>query len=373
MKGTKLDMKINSNSSNKQKRIPVWGLVVTDIILAAISIGVFMLFDYILPNSSDNTGVVVSNIDKNQSNTFSLPEGDEENDVITEDENSGNESEVSSSKERGVGGSGRSNTNTSEISSDLDSAETLASTDKTITNLQNYNNDNINLTLDKVEVGSGSSKVTYYVADVYTTSVEYLKTAFANGTYGKNIRESVVDMATDNNSVLAISGDYYGNTETGIVIRNGVLYRDAVSDTDICVLYTDGTMKTYSPSEFDADQVIDDGAWQAWSFGPSLLDGNGGVLSSFNTTSYINGDNPRCAIGYVEEGHYIFVVVDGRDEGYSAGVTLSELAGIMSDLGCVTAYNLDGGKSSAMVFGDDYVSQPADGGRTISDIIYIGE
>lgn len=45
----------------------------------------------------------------------------------------------------------------------------------------------------------------------------------------------------------------------------------------------------------------------------------------------------------------------------------------MSSLGCNVAYNLDGGKSSAMVYEGEYVNQPADGGRTISDIIYIGD
>jgi exopolysaccharide biosynthesis protein len=180
-------------------------------------------------------------------------------------------------------------------------------------------------------------------------------------------------MAEENNALLAISGDYYGNGEDGVVIRNGVLYRSDVNEADVCVLFSNGTMKTYSPEDFDADEVIAEGAWQAWTFGPQLLDGSGNILSSFNTTSYINGTNPRCAMGYVSEGHYVFVVVDGRDEGYSKGVTLSELAQIMADTGCKTAYNLDGGKSAAMVYNGDYVNQPADGGRAISDIIYIGE
>ncbi|MDF2486836.1 MAG: hypothetical protein K0R46_3004, partial [Herbinix sp.] len=139
------------------------------------------------------------------------------------------------------------------------------------------------------------------------------------------------------------------------------------------VLFTDGTMKTYSPEEFDASEVIDQGAWQAWTFGPELLDGDGHILASFNTTSYLNSTNPRGAIGYVEPGHYKFVVVDGRDKGYSKGVTLSELAQIMVNEGSKTAYNLDGGKSAAMVYDGSYVNQPAQGGRTISDIIYIGE
>jgi exopolysaccharide biosynthesis protein len=180
-------------------------------------------------------------------------------------------------------------------------------------------------------------------------------------------------MAIENKALLAISGDYYGNSEISVVIRNGVLYRSSGNDADVCVLFTDGTMKTYSPEAFDADKLIDQGAWQAWTFGPALLDGNGNILDSFNTTDYIYSENPRCSIGYVAPGHYKFVVVDGRNPGYSKGASLNELAQIMVDEGCMTAYNLDGGKSASMVYDGAYVNQPAQGGRNISDIIYLGE
>ena len=45
----------------------------------------------------------------------------------------------------------------------------------------------------------------------------------------------------------------------------------------------------------------------------------------------------------------------------------------MEDLGCVSAYNLDGGQSSMMWFGGDLVSTPYRGGRRIGDIVLIKE
>jgi exopolysaccharide biosynthesis protein len=64
---------------------------------------------------------------------------------------------------------------------------------------------------------------------------------------------------------------------------------------------------------------------------------------------------------------------DGRDTGYSAGVTMTELAEIMQGLGATTAYNLDGGGSATMVFGGDVVNSPSEGNeRGVSDILYIG-
>jgi exopolysaccharide biosynthesis protein len=69
----------------------------------------------------------------------------------------------------------------------------------------------------------------------------------------------------------------------------------------------------------------------------------------------------------------VFVVVDGRNPGYSKGVTMSEFAQIFKDLGCTTAYNLDGGGSSTMYFLGNMVNNPLgkDNERRISDILYI--
>ena len=67
-----------------------------------------------------------------------------------------------------------------------------------------------------------------------------------------------------------------------------------------------------------------------------------------------------------------FVVVDGRAEGYSRGVTMTELAEIMISLGAETAYNVDGGGSSTMYFDGEVINQPSNGGeRGTSDILYI--
>ena len=68
----------------------------------------------------------------------------------------------------------------------------------------------------------------------------------------------------------------------------------------------------------------------------------------------------------------MLVVVDGREEGYSRGVTMSGLAQIMVDLGCRVAYNLDGGGSSAMYWNGRIVNRPPNGGeRATSDILYV--
>ena len=139
---------------------------------------------------------------------------------------------------------------------------------------------------------------------------------------------------------------------------------------DVCVLFLDGTMKTYTADTFDADAVLAQGAWQAWTFEPVLLDGTGRIMPSYNTSSYIKDNiHPRSAIGYIAPGHYVFVVEDGRQEGYSAGVTLDELAEVLREQGCIDGYNLDGGRSSVMLWDGVIAYHPDAGGRKLSDII----
>ena len=78
----------------------------------------------------------------------------------------------------------------------------------------------------------------------------------------------------------------------------------------------------------------------------------------------------------IGELHYLFVVSDGRTE-ESEGLSLYELAAFLRDKGAQTAYNLDGGGSSTMVFEGRVVNNPTSGGRgtkerSVSDIVYVG-
>lgn len=228
-----------------------------------------------------------------------------------------------------------------------------------------YRSADINVTLTKVQ----ENGVTYYLQDIYVRNIRNIQSAFANDTYGKAVTSSVLDMALSNQAIGAINGDYYGVENSGVVIRNGILYR-AEADSDVLVLYLDGSMEVIGEEEFQADTVMAEGAYQAWCFGPSLMK-DGEAIESFRSS--ISGVNPRTMIGYYEPGHYGFVTVDGRQKGYSVGMTLSQLAELGETLGFVEAYNLDGGKTSTMTFGDRIANQPVSGGRKTSDIIFITE
>jgi exopolysaccharide biosynthesis protein len=240
-------------------------------------------------------------------------------------------------------------------------------TDSVVVTENSYTSPDIAVSVEKVEEGS----LTYYVADIYVRDITCFRTALAGETYGSGFRDSIGDMAALNNALLAVNGDYYGNTSEGVVIRNGVIYRANATNCDVCVLYYDGRMKVMPGSSFSVEEAIADGAWQAWTFGPALLDTDGSVLMEFASTNRIISANPRTAIGYYEPGHYCLVVVDGRGE--SSGITLPQLSKLFYNLGCTAAYNLDGGNSSVMVWGDEVINNPSGGGRESSDALLIAE
>ena len=240
-------------------------------------------------------------------------------------------------------------------------------TDSVTVTENSYTSPDISITVDEVN----EENLTYYVADIYVRNIDCFRTALAGDTYGSGFRDSIEDMAVLNNALLAVNGDYYGNTTEGVVIRNGVIYRANPTNCDVCVLYYDGSMKVMPGSSFSVEEAVEDGAWQAWTFGPALLDAGGNPITAFASTSRITNANPRTAIGYYEPGHYCLVVVDGRGE--SSGISLPRLSRLFDTLGCNAAYNLDGGNSSIMVWGNEVINNPSGGGRESSDALLIAE
>ncbi len=244
----------------------------------------------------------------------------------------------------------------------------------------NYEGNGIKIAISKVSKNSGGGTFVYYVADVVLSDASQLKSAFAKNQFGTNIIEYTSKIASENNAIFAINGDYYGFRDDGIVIRNGVVYRDKPARTGLAI-YKDGSMKVYDETQTSAQELLDDGVWNTLSFGPAILVDSqipSGIESVEVDTNFgnhsIQGNQPRTGIGIIEPNHFVFIVVDGRSKNYSVGVTLTEFAQIFKDLCCTQAYNLDGGGSSTMYFNGRVVNNPLGKNkeRGVSDILYIG-
>lgn len=235
-----------------------------------------------------------------------------------------------------------------------------------------YSDSNTSITLKQYRAYDSN----IYVADVTVSDASALKTALANNTYGRNITDTTSNMAEDNNAVLTINGDYYGARQSGYVIRNGNLYRNTSGNRDALVIKQNGEFEFVSEGETSVEELLQNGAYQVLSFGPVLLKDGEISVGENDEVGMAMASNPRTAIGYLGNNHYVFVVSDGRTS-ESAGLSLYELASFMKELGVADAYNLDGGGSSTMVFKGEIINNPTTNGhsnqeRSVSDIIYIG-
>lgn len=236
-----------------------------------------------------------------------------------------------------------------------------------------YEDDNISISLNTIE----EYNTTIYIADIVLNDNKYLKTAFANNSYGKNVTATTSETARNNNAILAINGDYYGVQKTGYVLKNYTAYRNiSAGNKEDLVLYGDGTFEIINESETTLEELVKKGAKDLLSFGPALILNGNIVVSENEEVGKAMASNPRTAIGIIDKNHYVFVVSDGRTS-ESVGLSLYELACIMKDYGVKVLYNLDGGGSSAMYFNGNLINKPTTNGRNIkerevSDIVYIG-
>ncbi|MCQ6562350.1 phosphodiester glycosidase family protein [Paenibacillus mendelii] len=178
-----------------------------------------------------------------------------------------------------------------------------------------------------------------------------------------------------------MNGDYYGFRSNGVVIRNGTVYRDDPARDELA-LFEDGTMQSFDERQTSSSSLLEQGATNTFSFGPVLVK-NGEVIDNFDhveiDTNFgnrsIQRSNPRTGIGMIAPNHFLFIVVDGRMENYSRGMTLAEFAQLFKELGAAEAYNLDRGDSSTMYFMGRVVNNTLGKNRErgTSDILYIPE
>ena len=215
----------------------------------------------------------------------------------------------------------------------------------------------------------------YYMADVYFKDMEALRSGAAKSWKQRWDNDMLVDVAKKYDAVFAVSGDFTLTRKKGLVTRNGeVLQSNHDTARDVGVIYKDGRMETFTAQNTPAEQIMSDPeVWQILGFGPELLDENGQPKTAFNDPNKVGRANIRNAVGYFEPGHFCFVYVQPyktrRDD---TCLDMASLSQLMYSLGCVRAYNLDGGGTAGMYFNGKLVSDKGLGPtRKLHDIYYI--
>ena len=77
-------------------------------------------------------------------------------------------------------------------------------------------------------------------------------------------------------------------------------------------------------------------------------------------TSLLAPRHPRTAVGQTADGRILLVAVDGRQSGYSVGMTTFEMAQTLVRLGAVRGMQLDGGGSTTLAFDGKILNRPSD-------------
>lgn len=232
-----------------------------------------------------------------------------------------------------------------------------------------------------------SPKLTYYIADIICGEGEAMRTYTYNEERPGRTNGRPEDMAKEHKAVYAQSGDFYSyrishDQTVGIIIRDGKilnkktykrLTKPNLPDLSNLALFPDGRLTVHRYNEFTAQDYIDQGATDVLAFGPILIkDGeiNGDVYTNFKY------EEPRNALGVIEPGHYVGMLVEGRMN-HSDGCGLRFMAEKLKELGCTDAMNLDGGGTAAMVFMGESVQMGNDGSvrsseRAVPDILAVG-
>lgn len=117
-----------------------------------------------------------------------------------------------------------------------------------------------------------------------------------------------------------------------------------------------------------------EGVVHAFTAGPLLVEGGKPVLEAGaeGFTGNVFNPNPRSAMGVTPDKKILLVVVDGRQPGYSVGLTFEELAFLMVKLGAQVAVGLDGGGSSQLWVKGKIVNRPSEGSpRAVNNAILV--
>ena len=140
------------------------------------------------------------------------------------------------------------------------------------------------ITITKSTEGSGNNAVVSFAAEIKLNAMTLLRGAFANNKFGQNIIDMPSNIAAQHNGIWAINGDYYGFRDTGIVIRNGVAYRDSGAREGLA-FYQDGSVKLYDETGTNAQQLLNEGVWNTLSFGTQRLSAASIRLRSIPTSA----------------------------------------------------------------------------------------
>lgn len=214
-----------------------------------------------------------------------------------------------------------------------------------------------------------------FIAYVKIATPSQIRTAIAGDKISSTRSNETSKIAQNYNAIVAMNGDAYMKWKTGYVVRQGEVYRE-VPSAKMDLMFIDEMGDFHLFLRGKDTQEVEIAAFKeeheimnAFYFGPALV--IDGVKCEIPADYQWNPDGlePRAGIAQLDMLTYMLVVVNGRTKA-SDGVTISQFADIMAELGAEQAYNLDGGNSATMVFNGEVYNDKPQAERSIYDIVY---
>ena len=227
----------------------------------------------------------------------------------------------------------------------------------------------------------------WFETDIRTRGEERFRTVMTDPEHPGRKYRYPYDIARDEGFVLGFSDDFYAERMSkkqtvGIIIREGQIlskktYTKRYSylpNLAMMIQYPDGVLEVCECTEYTAEDLIEKGALNVFSFGPILIR-DGEINEQMYTSSY-RSIEPRHALGMIEPGHYFLLSVQGRRND-SKGTMLQRVAEMMKEHGVTQALNLDGGNTMALMFRGRMLNKEAvyknnKFVRTVTSLIGIG-
>ena len=243
-----------------------------------------------------------------------------------------------------------------------------------------YEDESISVRMETIEE---NKRLQWRVAWVNIASPTQLRTNFystSKKTDQENIRNNkgygfVTKMAAENNAIVAMNGSAFTRDAKlhSFEVRMGIVREKKPNNkVDILIIDEKGDFHVFVKSEGAATFEKDTGHQivNAFMFGPALVKDSQVLAIPQKYANYAStGNNPRAAIGQIDELTYVMVIADYVKIRDKEGATLQELADFMGRIGCTQAYNLDGGNSAILVFNNQVYNRKAQE-RDVNDLIY---
>lgn len=242
-----------------------------------------------------------------------------------------------------------------------------------------YQDESIHITINAKgrKPKSSAGKITCRWVEIEIKDPSQLRTAMSNDSYDDPTLVRATPMAKSVNAIVAMNSDFIKyNYNTGYVVRQGIFYRDKLSDEpDVLVIDDQGDFYGVIQATSDKMKELTEelqsrglSVMDAFTFGPVLVE-NGAIPENMPNRQHTGGmATQRIALLQLDHLKYAIVEIDG---GNSNGMNLSELANFILEIypECKLAYNFDGGGSTHLIV-DGRMLHKTPNSRSLSDIIY---